>query len=181
MKMYNKKDLTYKNGMLVAKDGEVIGVDSEIVDLANELETKVQKAAWLETQPETCAGPDYASFCRKHEADAEIDLFSCATPTLDKKAEESLKMMDEIELQQLCDEANHTLVGLTPLIQFVKDDSVVSCEATSVRKFDCPTMGNPLDWTFEDIQKFVSLTYGVKDEEATVEDGPVVEETIAAE
>lgn len=162
MKMYNKKDLTYKNGLLISEDGDVIGIDNEIVDLANELETMVQKAEWLEEQPKPCAGPAFNEFTRKSEEDMEIDKFECVTPTLDKKTAESLKLMDELDLSSLCDDANEMLEGFRPLVMFVKDDSVISCEHAAIRRFDCPTLGNPLEWDVEIIQNAVALVHGVK-------------------
>lgn len=150
MKIYNKDNLHYKNGMFVTDSGDIIGIDSEIVDLANELETKYQRAVWLETQPAPCLGPNFSEFERLSEFDMD-DEFKVETPIMDKRTEESIKYMEELDMKILNDSMNEQLRGMKPLVMFVEDDSVISFDVDKIHRFDCYMLGNPLDWTKDTI------------------------------
>ena len=171
MKMYAKNGLKYKNGLIVTTEGDVVGVDNEVVDLANEIETAYQKAVWLKIQPSVCAGPDYSKFERKTET--VIEGFVVDTPIMDKKVEEAQKLMEEIDSVQLNETMNNMLAGLTPLVYFVTDDDVLSCENAAPHHFDCPMLGNPLEWTMDTLINAVAIINGV---EVIEPDAPVVSE-----
>lgn len=176
MKMYDKKDLEYKNGLLVASDGTVMGIDPEIIDLANELETRIQKAEYLAAQPGAVAVPSLDGFTRKSET--EMQKFVCETPIMDKKVEESLKFMEEIEDVQVTNKLNDDLAGLMPLVQFAKDSSIVSMDHVAPRKFDVPTMGNPLKWDEDKLMVFVAMANGISKEDDSDESVVVAESTV---
>lgn len=167
MKVYAKDKLKYKNGMLVADSGDVVGIDPEIVDFANELETKVQKAQWLKTQPEACAGPNFAEFKRKGED--EIQGFIVETPLLDERAEQSMALMEELDSKCLNDKMNDQLMSMYPLMLFVKDDSVVDVNPDKLHKFDCPVLGNPLTWTEDTILNAIAVINNVEIIDAEIE------------
>lgn len=160
MKMYKKKDLSYKNGLIVAPDGEVVAIDNEVVDMANELETRIQKASYLKSQPEPVAIPTLEGFVRQTET--TLTSFVCDTPLMDEQVERSMKLMEEIDDQAMTDKLNEQLKYLTPLVYFVKDDELLSVENDSQHRFDVPVMGNPLEWTEDLLMEFVCKANGVE-------------------
>lgn len=148
-----------KNGMIVSKDGDVLNIDSCIVDLANELETKLQKARYLAAQPKATPHPSLDGFVRKSEND--IELFKCDTPILDAKNLEALEFMDEIDQLSLSEKMNDMLLGMKELVMFVKDDEVISMhEGMFLHKFDTPLLGNPLEWSEPFIANVVAEIHG---------------------
>lgn len=160
MKMYKKSELSLKNGMLVTAEGDVVVPDPAVVDQANQLETMVQKRRWLDGQPSMCAGPNLSEFERKSICDEEIHKFTCDTPLMDKKAEESIALMDELDCVEKCDKLNAIQDQFRMLFSWVGDDMVLCGEGTLV-KFDTPTLGNPLDWDKDSVQNFIAESQGL--------------------
>lgn len=156
MKMYKKSDLTLlSNGYLVNGDGDVVVVDPAIVDMVNTLETEVQKAEWRAGLPsaEPVAVKD---FVRKSVDDEVIEDFKCETPLLDKKAEEAIALMDEIDIVSTVEKLNQVQKLYTPLFKFVAEDMVMSIDCAAPCPFDTPVTGNPLEWTKESVQDMIA-------------------------
>lgn len=143
MKLYKKADLEFIDGMLVAKDGEIVNAGIKAVSQANELETMLQKAEWLKSQPSPCQGPDFSSFKRK--STNEIEDFVAETPLLDKKVAETMDLLNELDVVELTNKVNEVQRYMADLINFTKSDYVVS-NGSAIVKFDVPTLGNPLEW-----------------------------------
>lgn len=171
MKVYPKNELTYKNGLLVTADGDVVCLDNEIVDMANELETRIQKASYLNAQPEATKAPSLDGFERKTET--TVTTFVKETPLMDKKVEDTLALMEELDNAVVTDKLNEQVKNLTPLVYFVKEDDVLSVEHAAPHRFDVPTMGNPLTWDEDKLMAFVAMSNGL----SIVDDEIVVGET----
>lgn len=169
MKVYSKKDLTYKNGLLVTADGDVVCLDNEVVDMANELETKIQKASYLIAQPKVTKAPSLDGFDRKTET--TVISFVKETPLMDKKVADALALMEEIDDAEVTDKLNKQLKLLTPLVYFVKEDDVLSVEHATPHRFDVPVMGNPLEWDEDKLMQFIAMSNGLSivDDEVAVE------------
>lgn len=163
MKAFKKTDLEFVNGYLVHKDtGDVVALDNEIVELANELETRVQKAKFLDSEPEYCAGPDLSKFNRKHSID--LPYFETNTPFLDIQVAKSLAIMDEIDEVNIVDRMNEVIKGMIPLVMFTKEDTVLSIDGQpTLTRFDTPTLGNPLDWDENTVGLAIATYHGVND------------------
>ena len=170
MKMYNKSDLAYKNGLLVNKEGDVVAIDNAVVDLANELETRIQKARYLNAQPVAVVAPSLNGF--KRQSENSLNLFVCETPALDKTIDEAMELMSDIDSMETTEMLNNQLQGYADLVYFVRDDSVVDCQQGTPHRFDVPTLGNPLEWTKDSLLEFIAFANGV-----TVEDKEINEET----
>lgn len=158
MKIYQKADLKMKDGLIINDAGEIVAIDPEIVDLANNLETELQQARFLADQPEASPMPTLVGFKRKSMN--EIELFECETPIQDKRAEDAMKLMEEIDQASLTTQMNLMLTNIKPLVLFAKDSDVIAMEATTLHRFDTPFMGNPLEWTEESISQVVAEING---------------------
>ena len=157
MKMYNKCDLEYTNGYLVF-DGEIIPIDNEIVDLANKFERDSQLAEFKKKQDavnESAKKFVIQDSEFKFESERTVPQAVPSTPLLDKKAEEAIKLMDELDDIAAAKAVNEYFSCMTPLLYFINDDVVVSCEGqVKQHRFDLPTLGNPLLWDYD----FVCMT-----------------------
>lgn len=158
MKMYRKEELSLKNGLLVSDDGDVVVVDPDVITLANNLETDLQKARYLAAQPSGIASPSLEGFHRKSMD--SIQKFTCDTPLSDKKAEEAIAFMDELDDIKLTDEMNKHLMDVLPLVMFAQDEEVLDTDCKSVRRFDTPMLGNPLEWTEDTINVAIAEIHG---------------------
>lgn len=160
MKVYPKSDLHLKDGLLVTSEGDVVCIDPDIVDLANELETKLQKARFLAKQPEAQPMPSLEGFVRKSVN--KIEMFTTETPLADKQAEDALAFMNELDDVKLTNDMNQMLNGMFDLVMFVREDSVLGMEAASIHRFDTPELGNPLTWNEDTLATAVAEIHGCK-------------------
>lgn len=160
MKLYAKSELNYTNGLLTTKDGDVVAIDNEIVDLANTLEERLQRAMYLDEQPEFCPGPDLTNFKRK----SEFKDYSIETPTPlhDMEAKKTMALMDEIDNANAGEKINDDLAGMKPLLEFADSDSALACEAGNPHRFDLPIIGNPLELTVSKIQAALYVIHDYK-------------------
>lgn len=144
MKMFNKSDCKYKGGYIVCGD-EIVAVDNDVVDLFNKLEEDIQRAKF---EKENCGSlpccKQPGEFARETEHGSIYPHVTAPTPTLDKMADRTIKMMDEIDEMAKADRANDYFGGIVPLLMFVNDEFIVPCEHGAQHRFDLPTIGDPL-------------------------------------
>ena len=164
MKMYNKSNLSLRNGMLVSADGDIIMPDARIVEQANALETLSQKVAYLAAQPSATPMPSLEGFERKSIKSDVIDgaKFEATTPILDLQAAKTMAMMDEIDDVNTVKEANKLLSRFAELLEFVNGEYVIDCGGDTIVKFDMPTLGSVLELTQKDITSVVALASGLE-------------------
>lgn len=161
MKMYNKSDLKLVNGLLVNSDGDIVAPDAKVVKQANELETILQKAVYLSSQPEPTPMPSLDGFTRMSIDDGKVSKFSADTPLLDMEAKKSMWMMDELDDMKTAKQANEMLDHFKELISFVSDEHVIDL-GVDVNKFDTPTLGNILELGVDDVVSVVALACGLE-------------------
>lgn len=158
MKMINKSELEYKNGYIVNGD-EIIAVDPYIILQANALEEMVQKRRWLNDQPQACSGPNLSSFERESELDV-LPHWEAETPLMDKKIEDSLKLMEELDEMNMVNLVNKELKYFEELIEFTSKDYVIDMPSQCApEKFDMPTLGNPLELTAQQVAEYIAEAY----------------------
>lgn len=160
MKMYDKNGCEYKGGYIV-RYGEVVCIDNEVVDILNKLEEDIQRARYnKEVALNTPCSLPVEPFARETERGEIYPYVVANTPTLDNKVEQTQKIMDELDAMQSADEINNYFAGIGPVIQFVNDNFIVSCEQGAQHRFDLPTIGNPLKL---DEDKLSELVMGMFD------------------
>lgn len=165
MKMYKKSDLTIINGMLVSETGDIVFPGYDAVCEANELETLVQKAAYLAKQPSATPMPSLDGFERKTESKVDVK-FTATTPTLDSKMAEAMDLMDELDDIETVNQANDMVAKFSELLRFVDTDYVVGSDGPIV-PFDTPTLGNVLELTKEDVAEAIAFVCGMDKEGLT--------------
>lgn len=155
MKMYEKKELEYKGGYLVAGD-KVVGLDNSLVHMLNGLEEDYQFAKFMHTKEMLTLPSPTIEFRRKSEHGKIVPTIEVETPELDAAAEKSVKMMDELDAVSSAAIANEYLEKIMPLIMFVEDEFVVSVDQPSQDRLDLLCVGNPLELTKEKLVEMVT-------------------------
>ena len=147
--MYEKYELTYKNGYIVNKDDCIINVDDNLVRMFNDLERRLQKALYnANTKQEPAIYPGF-EFISEHYDKIEL---KADTPKLDAKIQESIDIMDEIDNLDVSNKAKVLLDRYEPIVEFVRDDFVVpSLSPSAPKKFDLRFLGNPLKLDLQDL------------------------------
>lgn len=155
MKMYEKKELEYKGGYLVAGD-KVVGLDNNLVRMLNELEEDYQFAKFTHTKEMLTLPSPTMEFHRKSEHGKIMPTIEVETPELDAAVEKSVKMMDELDAVSSATIANEYLEKIMPLIMFVDDPFVVSVDQPSQERLDLLCVGNPLELTKDKLVDMVT-------------------------
>lgn len=155
MKMYEKKELEYKGGYLVAGD-KVVGLDNNLVRMLNELEEEYQFAKFTHTKEMLTLPSPTMEFHRKSEHGKIMPTIEVETPELDAAVEKSVKMMDELDAVSSATIANEYLEKIMPLIMFVDDPFVVSVDQPSQERLDLLCVGNPLELTKDKLVDMVT-------------------------
>ena len=160
MKFMKKEKLTYKNGYLINEKGKIIMPDYDVVYQFNNLEEEFQKAMYLKAQPKAVAAPSMEGWEKVSEHDVDVeDMFFAETPTLDKKIEESIALMDDIDVANKVDKLRAISAGYPKVIEFINSKEIIVYEDNEYR-FDMATLGNPLEFTVEKFRKVVSIIGG---------------------
>lgn len=158
MKMYKKSELTLVDGLLISKDGDIVLPDVRVIDQANDLETLVQKTAYLMGQPEATPMPSLDGFKRSSIKDEVV--FTASTPIMDKKIDEAMAIMDEIDDMATVEKANELIDKFKALLRFVSRDFVIDC-GNKLYCFDTPTLGSILDLTKDDVVDAIAYACGM--------------------
>ena len=139
MKMFKKAELEFKNGYLLDGD-EVVEVSGSLVRDFNQLEYLYQKA--LHNKDNKVSPVEQKEF----EFQSAYDNLQVEvnTPTLDAKAKETVKLLDELDSVSIANNANELLDEFKNLVLFVTEESFVEGEFGTL-KFDMKTIGNPLE------------------------------------
>ena len=160
MKFMKKEKLTYKNGYLINEKGKIVMPDYDVVYQFNNLEGEFQRALYLKAQPKAVAAPSMEGWEKVSEHDVDVeDMFFAKTPTLDKKIEESIALMDDIDAANKVDKPRAISAGYPKVIEFINSKEIIVREDNEYR-FDLATLGNPLEFTVEKFRKVVSIIGG---------------------
>lgn len=163
MKLYNKKDLEFKDGYLVDKDGNVIQPDPMVVMQANRLETTWQQANHWASQPKPELIPERTldDFQRESMFDQPYEVVY-KTPVLDQKIEESLKLINEIEGSNITEIINNSINDYKELINWTSSDTFFgNDDVHNPAKFDTPVLGNPLDYAAKGVVNVLAKIAGI--------------------
>ena len=160
MKFMKKEKLTYKNGYLINEKGKIVMPDYDVVYQFNNLEEEFQRAMYLKAQPKAVAAPSMEGWEKVSEHDVDVeDMFFAKTPTLDKKIEESIALMDDIDAANKVDKLRAISAEYPKVIEFINSKEIIVYEDNEYR-FDMATLGNPLEFTVEKFRKVVSIIGG---------------------
>ena len=162
MKMYEKSSLSLFDGMFVAADGTIVVPDPKVVEQTNELETLIQEAAYLMKQPNAAPAPSLSGFERKSVFKVKKDYFIANTPTLDKKANEAMALMDELDDVNRVTDINNHIQHFADLVRFAGADRIVCFEDNAYsNRFDTPVLGDPLKLSVDDVTDKIAFIHGV--------------------
>lgn len=161
MKLYEKSSLSLFDGMFVAADGTIVVPDSKVMNQANELETLIQEAVYLMNQPDAAPAPSLSGFERKSVFKVK-EHFVAETPTLDKKADEAITLMDELDDATRVIDINNHIQHFADLVRFAGADRIVCFEDNAYyNRFDTPVLGDPLKLTVNDVIDKIAFIHGV--------------------
>lgn len=139
-KMYKKSELKFDSGYVLTMDDEVVALPPKVAEQLNEMETVIQKVAYLKAQPEAQPAPSLDGFERESivkQARIEVE-----TKYLDRETRRCEKVLGDIRKLAVAEEANKKLAKYDEAIRFLNEDKFV--EGTEVIMVDTPTIGHIL-------------------------------------
>lgn len=166
MKLYDKNKLIYKNGYLFTKKGKLVTCSPNVMLALNTLEEKVQRARFDKKKKgmfENFKTIEAGTFkqASEHEEKNQVKLISDSL-LLDAKEKETMKLMDEIELNNMIKEVNELIKTNHALLEFVNDSKILgSTKESHALRFDLYIIGNPLKLTEEKLVEFLAETVGL--------------------
>lgn len=157
MKVFTKEELTLTDGLFVTTDKTIVTANLMVIQQANALDLALQEAEYLMAQPKATPAPSLKGFKPKSSLEAKV-VVKAETPTLDKKVEETLAIMKDLDKHEEAEKLNNAVKEFSELIKFVQSNEVI-CNETDIapEKLDTPVLGNILELTDKDIVKALSL------------------------
>ena len=151
IKYMNKKNMQLIDGFLCNKKGHVLGINPKVAELANALDTMVQKKLYLDKQPDAQPMPSLDGFKRRHMHELVLPQIKPAeTPVTDKRVAEAMAFVHEVEDQHTAGKVNEMVKEFAMLFDFANNDKIwVDTDVFEEYEFDTPELGNPLDYDAE--------------------------------
>lgn len=161
IKYMNKKNMQFIDGFLCNKKGHVLGINPKIAEMANDLDTMVQRKLYLDAQPEPQPMPSFDGFERRHMHEVKLPQIEVMeTPVTDKRVAEAIAFMQEVDDQHTADKVNDMIKAYALLFDFVNSDKVwVDNDVLEEYEFDTPELGNPLEYTEEKLVHAIMFIY----------------------
>lgn len=156
MKVFTKDELTLTEGLFTTPDNTVVSISPAVICQANALDYEVQKTKYLMAQPKATPAPSLKGFKPKSDLKAKV-LVKAKTPNLDKKIEETMAIMRDIDKDQVARKLDEAVQEFSALIRFTQTDKVICSEEAAADVLDTPELGNILELTDQDIVKAISL------------------------
>lgn len=152
-KMYKKSELKFDSGYVLTMDDEVVALPPKVAEQLNEMETEIQKVAYLKAQPKAQPMPSLDGFER--ESIVKHAYVEVETKYLDREKRRSMGLLNDLRNMAEADEANEKLAKYDEAIRFLSEDKFV--EGAEVIMIDTPTIGHILT---ADVDKVIDLLLG---------------------
>lgn len=166
MKLRNKSKLVWNNGYITTKKGKLVALPDAVQDELDQMEVDIEMNFHQQTQPKPVDPKPFKRLGLKLPlASIETD-----TPLLDKKVEESMALMDELDEVNAADRIKKLAEERYPnLARFAAEDEFIP--GTRIERLNLPILekvANPLEMDPEKFLACVYNTFVVEDEEPTV-------------
>lgn len=174
MKLVSKSELHIEDGYILDEEDNVLAIDRNIVRLFNKLDRELQKALYLQKQPKATPMPTLEGFEEESELSTPVESHA-NTPVLDEKIQESMALMDELEMLRHIDAIKKDFDFYQPIIDWADKDKTLVSDGLESCQVDTPFFkdyGGILKMTPQEIIQVVGIIHGadyVDDGEA--EDG----------
>lgn len=162
-KMYDKKDLGFKNGYIV-KDDVIVPCSPFFVGTINKLDKAMQLVDYVESNNISFdePGDHLADFHVKSAYDAasyELDLPE--TPIKDRIVKEGLERCAEANARADVEKINEIIGKYREVTDWCDQDYLIydTHHCITGSRFDTPFIGNPLDLSGDDIVNMIKRAY----------------------
>lgn len=152
-KMYKKSELKFDSGYVLTMDDEVVALPPKVAEQLNEMETEIQKIAYLKAQPKAQPMPSLDGFER--ESIVGHAYISADTPTIDAEIKRSTDIIKELRAVDEARSINEMLDKFDDAIRFLKEDKFV--EGDKIVMVDAPTIDNIL---MADVSDVIDMLLG---------------------
>lgn len=153
-KLIKKSKCKFEAGQIV-KGSELIGIPWNVHSQLMLLETMVQQHDYIAAQPKYQPAPTLDGFELKSALKPGRPYFDKPdTPTVDKRTEEALAYMAEVDQVNEAEYLNKWIDRFGALIDWLAADKFVEGDCTE--KIDTPVLGNPLELTPDEVAAIIA-------------------------
>lgn len=159
-KLVSKSDLSFKNGYIVDETGTVMNLSFRVWEQLADLEMMVQRAGFAKVHGISDEDKEQITmddFVPVHRYKVDFGLI-LKTPLLDKKVDEAMQLMEEIEGSQKAAQLTEAINNMPELLEFIGSEYILVTSECAPQRFDLAIIGNPLELTvdsFKEIIKFL--------------------------
>lgn len=166
MKLRSKSKLVWNNGYITTKKGKLVALPDAVQDELDQIEVDIEMNFHQQVQPKPVEPKPFKRLGLKLPlAPIETD-----TPLLDKKVEESMALMDELDEVNAADRIKKLAEERYPnLARFAAEDEFIP--GTRIERLNLPILervANPLEMDPEKFLACVYNTFAEDDSETTV-------------
>lgn len=158
-KMYRKDELKFENGYILTKDNEIVGIPPLVYDELLNLDLRLQKIAYLLSQPSYHPAPSLEGF--KATKARKIETIRTPTPLLDAEFAKSMNILDEIRKKEIEDRINDFITSDSSLIDWINSDYILDNGVCC--KLELNYLGNPLELTIDEYASALRIYFRRED------------------
>lgn len=163
MKLRNKSKLVWNNGYITTKKGKLVALPDAVQDELDQMEVDIEMNFHQQVQPKPVEPKPFKRLGLK----LPLAPITVETPLLDKKVEESMALMDELDEANAAERIKKLAEERYPnLARFAAEDEFIP--GTRIERLNLPILekvANPLEMDPEKFLACVYNTFAVEDKD----------------
>lgn len=166
-KLVSKSDLSFKNGYIIDETGTVMNLSFRVWEQLIDLEMMVQRAGFAKVHGITDDNNEQVTmddFVPVHRYKVTFGMVA-KTPLLDKKMDEAMQLMEEIENDQKAAQLTKALNEMPELLEFISSEYILVTSEGAPQRFDLAIIGNPLNLTLDSLEEIVKFLGNIECDE----------------
>lgn len=174
-KLVSKSDLSFKNGYIIDETGTVMNLSFRVWEQLIDLEMMVQRAGFAKVNGISDDDNEQVTmddFVPVHRYKVTFGMVA-KTPLLDKKMDEAMQLMEEIEDSQKAAQLTEAINEMPELLEFISSEYILVTSEGAPQRHDLAIIGNPLDLTRDTLGEIVKFLGNIEcdEDEVTANDG----------
>ena len=169
-KLVSKSDLSFKHGYIIDNDGTVMNLSFRVWEQLIDLELMVQRADFAKVHgisDDDNVQVTMDDFVPVHRYKVTFGM-TAKTPLLDKKMDEAMQLMEEIEDSQKAAQLTKAINEMPELLEFISSEYILVTSECAPQRFDLAILGNPLELNLDSLEEIIKFLGNIECDEDKV-------------